>query len=137
MGTVNRAEVIDAHDLLDGRERGLGERFAHADAGVVDQDIDLAEVREDFLDHAMNLFRVADVTGHHRRLRAGLAHFFEHLFQPCDRPAAADDHGAAAGEVDGQLLADAAGRAGDQDDLAIKFHRYQSDDRCTELRLAV
>ena len=56
------------------------------------------------------------------RRRAGVAHFLKHFFQPCDGPAAADDYGAALGEIDGQLLADAVGRAGDQDDLAIKFH---------------
>ena len=46
VGAVNHAEIIYAHDFFDGVYRSFGKRFAHADAGVVDEDVNLAEVGE-------------------------------------------------------------------------------------------
>ena len=62
MRAIDRAEIIGSHDVFDDLKRHLDERLAHADAGVVDEDVDLTEISQNFGDHNTNLVKLADIT---------------------------------------------------------------------------
>ena len=126
VGAINRAEIIRPHDRFNSFHRRVDEGFAHADTGVVNQDIDPAEVGEHFIHHAVDLLGVANVARDHQRLGTGLANFFESFDQPFARAAAADGNGASGGEIDGELFADAARSTGDEDDAISKVHKKKS-----------
>jgi len=69
------------------------------------------------------LLGITDVAADHRGARTGSAHFDQDFFQARNGAAAAGHDGAARGEINGELTADAVRGAGDEDDLIDKFHR--------------
>ena len=47
MGAIDRAEIVNAHDFFNSRKRPVDKWFAHADTGIIDQNIDPAVIGED------------------------------------------------------------------------------------------
>ena len=117
------AEKIRAHDFFNSLERHVDKGLAHADTGVIDQNIDLAVIGEELGHHAAHLLGIADVAADHRGARTGSAHFDQDFFQARNGAAAAGHDGAARGKINGELTADAVRSAGDEDDLIGKLHR--------------
>ena len=116
----NRVEVVVGQ---------LGERLVTQDAGVVDDDVDLAEGVDRGLDDVLAALGRRDrvVVGH--RLAAGRLDFVDDLLRggvvaalPVDGPAeVVDDHASAApGEVEGVRAAQAATSTGDDRDPAVE-----------------
>lgn len=58
---IDRAEKIRAHDLFDGVKRRFDEGSAHADAGVVDENVDPAEIGECLSHYGEHLFPVRHI----------------------------------------------------------------------------
>jgi len=120
---VDHPAVVDAHDPVEIGVAGLVGGAEHADAGVIDQHIDLAEVGLDRVGGAGEGGAVGDVElDEQRRLAAVVG---EPLGGP--RPlilAAIGDGDAHAGvaERPGDAEADARGPAGDEGDLAGPVH---------------
>ena len=102
-------------------ERGL----AHVAAGVVDQDVNLAERRSGCFRHVADAGLVADIE--RERERAAAEGFDLGLEgRQVGRIAAGDDQvGARAGEGAREILAEAAARAGDDGDLAGEIERAE------------
>ena len=101
----------------------LGEGTIAAEAGVVDQHVDVGVGGQALLD-GDELLPVGKVGGQHLDTRAGLR--FEparERFEPL--ATAGNDHEvlAVARETFGQRRADAGRRAGDQSDMAVRVHR--------------
>ena len=124
VGAICRAQEIDSDYFFDCFKLALDERFAHADAGVINQDVYLAVIGEDLGDHATHLFGIAHVATDHGRCRTITADFFQCFPEPQNGSTTTDHDGAARRKINGELLADAAGRAGNEDDLVFEIHGY-------------
>jgi hypothetical protein len=101
-------------EAVDGREA--------VDAGVVDQDVDLAVGLLGFGEEALDLGDFGDIALH----SDGLSTFRGDVGDNLIRALAAgcivdDDFGAGGSKVAGNLCADALGRAGDDGDLPLKL----------------
>src|SRR6266436_4868410 len=59
--TVNHAEVVGSHQFFDDLDVRFGERPTHADTGVVDENVDLAEFGENPGNHFANLIELTHV----------------------------------------------------------------------------
>ena len=58
---VNHAEVIGSHQFFNDIDGRFGERLAHADTGVVDENVDLAKFGENTGNHFANLIELSHV----------------------------------------------------------------------------
>src|SRR3990172_11357505 len=123
---IDHAEEIRAHDLFDGVKRRFDEGPAHADAGVIDENVDLAKIGDRLFDHRAHLRAVADVAGEHPRHWAGGANIIQRFLKALLRAPATDDGGSSFSEVAGEAAADAPRRAGDQNDFSSKVHKTAS-----------
>ena len=101
---------------------GLGQRPADGPPGVVDQDVDAAEVFLDLGDECVDGVQIGQVAGVRLGGAAGGGDPVDQCVQQF--PAAGGDHhgGAAAGELLGGHLADARRRPGQQDPLAVEVN---------------
>src|SRR5262245_16481593 len=124
MGAINRAEVIGSHQCFDDLNRRLNKRRAHADSGVVDENIDLAEVGENAVDHFANLIELGHITRDGSGSRTSRLHFGRYCLQSLRRTTTADNDGASRRQIDGEAPADAVRCAGNQDDSILKCHLY-------------
>jgi len=64
LGAVNSAEEIDLHYLTGYFRNGVQEECPHADAGVIDEDVDATEGFDGGFDKAAAFLLVADVAGY-------------------------------------------------------------------------
>jgi hypothetical protein len=91
LGVAEHPSDVDRHDaveVLEGRSERAGE---HADAGVVHQDVEAAELRDRPFDRGVDLRSVGGVGTDERRL----AHLAQRRFRACSVPGvAAGDHDA-------------------------------------------
>ena len=87
-------------------------------AGVVDEDVDAAEVLERLADHRCDLVVVADVDGKGERAGADRFDLCGGFFQWLGTASGDDDVGAGAGEIERGGAADAGAAAGHQGDRA-------------------
>ena len=98
----------------------LGGRHRGADAGVVDQHVDPAELRHRRVDERLALVGVGDVGGHGEHPAAGVADQLGGLLEAVG-PAGAEHHvGAGLGQPLRERDPEAAGGAGDDRDLAVQ-----------------
>src|SRR3989442_13406900 len=107
MRAIDRAQIVRPHDLLNRLDRHFNEWVTHADAGVVDKNIDLPKLGDNFADHGVDLFAVADIALDGYRWRARPAHIFERHGEPLPRTGAAHDRGASRCKINGEASADA------------------------------
>ena len=87
---------------------------------VVDQDIELAEFREDLLESGFDLRRVGDVHGDGEGLAAGGFDFGDERGQLFGIAGSDGDLGAGSGEGEGGGAADALRGAGDECDFVLQ-----------------
>ena len=95
-------------------------------AGVVDQNVQVAELLEAGVEHGLDLCRVAHVRLD-RQDDAGSVFrrdFVAQVFQPLQAARRGDDLGALHGEQPRGRAANARARAGHDDDLAFKTHLF-------------
>src|SRR5690606_30777261 len=101
----------------------LDEGAVDDDAGIADQDVDLAEGPDGFGDQPFGVFTLRDVGLNDDRLAAGVVDFVRDLLRLVDgRDAAHRDMGAVAGKALGDRPADAARAAGDDCRLVLENH---------------
>ena len=120
LGGEEGAVEVDRQHLLPLGERKLLERMDDLDAGVADQDVDVAERLDGGLHGRIDLGLVGDIHRHADRLAAGLldlgcggvGRLLVEIGDGNRRPFTR--------EFQGDFLADAAGRAGDECNLAFE-----------------
>ncbi|MCY1181310.1 hypothetical protein D9M73_218080 [compost metagenome] len=122
-GAVEHRRQVDRDDRIPTLHRKLVHRCHVLNAGIVDQDIDAAELALGVGDHVGNLCRIADIG----RVVADLAAKLFDLGNNVGRIAKTveDQVGPGPGQAEGDPQADAAGGTGDQCGLARKSrHEY-------------
>ncbi len=122
LGGEEGAVEVDGQHLLPVRELELFHRMNDLDARIADQDVDAAKGRHAGFNAGVDLLFVRHVHGNANGLPAagldfGGGRVSGGLVQVRDH-----DLGAFLGEHDGDLLADAAGRAGDVGDFVFQLH---------------
>jgi hypothetical protein len=117
------AVEIERHDLAPVVLGEILDHGANGHAGVVDQNVDGADLGLDALDEGAHAGRVRHVAGHGGRLAAGGANVRRGLFGAGGVAAVDDDMGAGFRQSAGQRPADAAGRAGDEGDAAVEAEK--------------
>lgn len=117
LGGEDHAQHVDVHDLaivLDGR---VADRAGPFEAGVGEDDVEAAEGLDGVSDHGLDLGLVGDVGLNEGGAAAGLLNQCDGLFAFLLAATGDDDACALLGEGDGGFAADAAGAAGDENDL--------------------
>ena len=87
-------------------------------AGIADQPVELAPALEDRRAQPVDAVAVAQIERHERRFAAGRLDVVVEFFETAHRARDGDDMRAAAARFERGLIADAAARPGDEDDLA-------------------
>ena len=123
-GTVE----MDRQHLLPLGEAELLDRLDDLDAGIGNEDIDLAELPDDLGDTAIDFRLVGDIHGHADRLAAGVGDFLCRGLRAGQVEIGNRDRRAILRIDLGDALANAAGGAGDQGDLAFELHGRLLDD---------
>ena len=98
-----------------------------ADAGVVDQHVDAAELAHGLLDHARAVLGLGDVGGDGDAAAAERLDALGGLLEPLGAAGADRDVGAGFGEAGGERGAEPGGGAGDDGDLAVERKRSMRD----------
>ncbi len=114
----------DAHDLVPVLDRQLGEGDLVAVGGVVDEDVEPAEVGDDGVDHALYGGLLGNVRQMHHGAAAPILDFLGHCFGFIGRVLGVDDDGGAIsrqGQRHGAAVP--AHRSGDQRDLSLELPR--------------
>jgi hypothetical protein len=95
-------------------------------AGVVDQNVQVAELLEAGVEHGVDLCRIAHVRLDRQDDAGGVLRrdFVAQVFQPFQAARRGDDLGALHGEQPRGRAANARARAGHDDDLAFKTHLF-------------
>src|SRR5690606_8477610 len=114
------AVEVDGEHLLPVGKAEVGEPVDDLDAGVGNQHVDLAVARDDRGDAVDHLAFVGDVHGHGHGLPAGVADRLRGGLGGLDLEIGDGDLAAGGGIDLGDAQADAAGRAGDDADLAVE-----------------
>ena len=118
LGAVEDPVEVDAEDPLDVGPLEVDEVAGQRDAGVVDDDVDPAELRDDGLGVGLEGRAVGDVEAVRADLPgAGTLHEVHGLGQAGLVDVGEREKGALAGEVQGEGAADAGAGPGDDDDL--------------------
>jgi len=112
-GAIYRSEEVDLHDFTGHFRDGVEEEGAHADAGVVDEDVDASEGFDGGFDEAAAFLFVADVAGDGVEEDAGV--FDLKLIDLVVITTAGGDLGAEGDEGFDQRFADAIATACDHD----------------------
>ena len=121
-GAEEDAFGVDGHDSIPGFFGGFFEVVALDDAGVVDEDVDFAEVGEGGLDGAVPVGLDADVHFYEDGLAADVGDFFGDAEAVFDLDVGEDDFGAFVGEDAGFGGAHAAGGACDDGYFVLESH---------------
>jgi hypothetical protein len=111
----DRREVVDEHRPLDVVGREVGDVAAQRDPGVVDQDVEAAELGLRSGGQLVDRRQVGEVDGPRARVGAVAAAVGQHLGQPVLPPGADADCRPGGGEGPGQRGPDARRRSGDED----------------------
>jgi len=119
------AGQVDVHDLVPVVERDVDGGAADRDAGVVDQDVDLAVRRDHGVEHVLHRALVGDV--HRARLGAAVRQGDRLGGVACRRSVVVGQHDdrADARERGADGLAEPVAAAGDHRDLAVQAERRQ------------
>ena len=117
---VQRAGQIDGDQLLPLALARSSRRAEHVPAGVVDQDVDRAELRLCRADGGIDVGPLGDVAGERRGDAAGRPRSRRRPCSLLEIEVEYGDFGAFAGEPAAGRPADAAAAAGDDDDLSRK-----------------
>jgi len=131
---VDRAEVVDAHDLLELGRRGLVDGREDPDAGVVDEDVEPPPRGDRAVDQRADGRLVAHVGGHYARLATGRFHVRRHRAEAVGAARREDDAQPRAAALDRGGGADPARGAGDHDDAARQLAPSHAC-YCTGVRL--
>ncbi len=102
--------------LFDGRE--------DRDHGIVDPDIDGAELLFDALGGIFHLLCVGDIGGQHQSLSSGALHFAACAFQSVASPGYESDSGSVTRELAHSGASHPGGRAGDHYDFRLKHDDF-------------
>jgi hypothetical protein len=108
--------------IFDHIERSFQERPTHADAGIVDENVDGVVRHECFRDHRADISPRTDVTPNHYRSRANALKLSKNGLKPFRRAPATDDHRTTRRQVQCQAFADTVRCAGNQNDSIRKVH---------------
>ena len=115
---------IDRQHLVPVRRIGVGDRSDPHQAGVVDDDVESAQLGNHALHSRFGLIPVGDIGV---KSRCGTAGRDDALLQLVEAVAAACDQrhgGSRIGQGDGGGLADSTARPGDQGDRAVQMSRH-------------
>jgi hypothetical protein len=124
---------VDPHDVVPLGEGHVRERPVAQDAGVVDEDVEPAELLDRRGDQSLGPRLVGDVVAVHHGLPAERPDVVDDLLRGPDRGPGAvnfgaevvDDHiGPLAGELERMLTPDAPAGAGDHDDTTLAKSRH-------------
>ena len=120
LGHPVAAVEVDVDDRAELLGRLVGGRHRGADAGVVDQHVDPAELRHRRVDERLALVGVGDVGGHGEHLAAGVPDQLRGLLEAVGPPGAEHHVGPGLGQPLRERDAEPAGGAGDDGDLAVQ-----------------
>jgi hypothetical protein len=115
---VQHAAQVDVDHRGPGVDVAVGQRADLADAGVADQDVDAAELRDRARHQLVQVGAARDVGAAGDHPRAPVAQLAGDGVQPLGAPGAQGHDGAPFRQQPGGGLADAAARPGDGHDLA-------------------
>ena len=125
-----RDGILGAHELAFEVDRqaavpifagGIQHRFVHSNPGIIDQDIDLAEVIQGRLDHGFDLVFIRDIAFDKDGLAAGFAQLFGSFMAFFIVPIHHNHFGAFFDKNFGDPPANAFGAAGNDCNLSFSF----------------
>src|SRR5690606_21557760 len=118
------AADVHVNGLLEGRQIGVQDvRELRVGGGVVDQDVEAAELLADLREHGLDLLHLADVAGDRSGLAAGSVDGVGNRLATVDLAAGNDHVRALLGQQLGDGFADAAAGAGNEGDLAVEVEQ--------------
>ena len=120
VGPVQGSEQVHLDGASVQVERRVLERAEYAGAGIVDPDIDPAEALLRRPRQSLDRLRIGDIGWHRQGRRSEPGAFLGQPFERFPAPGCRHDMGAGAGEGEGGGAADAARRAGDDDDGSVQ-----------------
>ena len=124
---------VGADHFVPGFEGQLSKRRAPGGAGVVDQDVDVAEVVEDLPNRGFDLVVVRDITARRHRLDALGLELLDGVGQTLFTSRGDGDRGARFAKTCRDLQPQPAAPAGDQGDLAIETKGIENTHRASSL----
>ncbi len=118
--------LIDADDLVIGRRIHLQKGFGRRNAGIVEDAVERAEGRHGEFDHGLDLGGIGDIDLEGFGFDAKPGRLCRHSLGAGLVEIGDDQVGALGRKGEGGFFTDAAGAAGDDNDLVLQFHSLRS-----------
>lgn len=116
---------VDVHDPFEDLRLDMANRGNHAEnAGIGDQNIELAPALVDIGAQRIDGFHVGEIEGNQRRRAANGLDGVVKLLKAADRAGAGDDMRAGLGQFQRREIADAARSAGNESDAALEIDSH-------------